>query len=196
MIVVDLDEILAEYLESFILFHNASYGTALKKEDFTSYLLSKTIEIEQADARRRHYEFFQTYFAEKIRPVQGSQEGVDALLASGEELAVVTSRHDELSEKTNQWIGQYFPKKFVSVHLTNGHSVHGTAERSKAALCKQLGARFVIEDQIRYAFECKDSDRKVLLLDKPWNQKSVPGDIMRVASWQEAVEYIRHYYLI
>jgi len=193
MIVSDLDEVLARFMDSFIKFHNAKYGTTLKEEDFKTYNFEDTIGIDRDEAIRRNYEFFGTTYAESIEPVPGSREGIDALLSSGERLAVVTSRQDEFSDITTRWLFRNFPRKFVDVRLTNRSSMNGTEERSKADVCAELGAKFVIEDQVRYALECSSRDRRIILLDKPWNQGAVPGNIARVSSWQEAVDYIRQF---
>ena len=193
MIVTDLDDCLARHIKALTEFHNHKYKTVLKEEDFRTYFLSETVGIDRDEALRRVCEFFATQYAENTEPVIGSREGVDALLTSGYKVAVVTSRQDEFADHTMRWLFRHFPKKFVDVRLTNGNSMHGTGERSKADVCEGLGARFVIEDQVRYALECLSRDRRVILLDKPWNQGAVPGNVARVSSWQEAVDYIRQF---
>jgi uncharacterized HAD superfamily protein len=181
---VDLDEVLADYLSAVIDFHNASFGSSLKKEDFVSYKFWEIWGGTVDEAIDKIYEFNKTDFFKKIKPVPGSQEVLD-VLKQNHELFVITSRQQDFANETKAWLDEHFPGVFQGVHFTNKYSKSGES-RSKLSVCDELEIDVLIEDSLDYALECLNEKRKVFLLDYSWNQSTdLPEKISRVDSWPE-----------
>ena len=190
-IAIDLDEVLAEFLESFCEFHNKKYDTAIAPVQFKTYNFEDLLQITKQDIIKRVYEFHKTPLFADLHPVPGSQMGVNEL-CKAHKLHVVTSRqeYDVTVDATRKWMDHYFPRKFERIHFMNHYAKKGK-EMTKEQVCRDFQIRLIIEDQLGYAQKCTEKGIDVLLLDKPWNQcEQLPDGATRVYSWKEIVEKI------
>lgn len=184
---VDMDGVLAEFLEHYILFHNERYGTQLHPDHFTGYSLGQTIGISPEEDTKRLYEFYETDHFRRMHPVPGSQHGT-ARLAEKDTLVVVTARQFEIMEATRQWVDTYFPDRFRDITFGN-HYGKTPVSIPKATMCKKYGVDTLIEDSLSNAYSCAAAGINVLLYDQPWNQTpTLPERVQRVYSWDEIVE--------
>ena len=115
---IDIDEVLAEFMNSFLDYHNKKENTNIKRSDFKSYLLWKTIGGTKESTIQRIYDFYNSQEFDNIRPVKDSQYGVNVLNKENE-LIVITSRPYEMHDKTINWLDNYFPNAFSKVKFTN-----------------------------------------------------------------------------
>jgi uncharacterized HAD superfamily protein len=188
-IAVDLDEVLAQFLQSFIDFHNEKYGTHFKLSDFHSYHLHNAWGGTVEEAIEKVYQFHKTDHFKNIRPVQDAQESLQKL-KKGNEIFIVTSRQNEIMHETEVWLDKHFPDTFSGIHFANHFSKSGI-KRTKKEICDELGIEVLIEDSPDYAIECIKPGRKIFLLNYPWNkERKVPNEIQRVDSWKEILEKI------
>jgi 5'(3')-deoxyribonucleotidase len=186
---IDLDEVLVDFLPAFIEYHNATYHTSLKRDDFFSYQYYEVFGGTLEETMRKVYDFHQTPYFKNMKPIAGTQEAI-SLLKEGNELFIITSRQDSVKEITIQWINEYFPNSFNDIILTNNHSFSGDV-KTKREYCDLLKIDALIDDQVYYALECLAPNRKIFLLDCPWNQSAeLPPGISRVYSWQEIIDCI------
>ncbi len=187
---IDLDEVLADFLPALIEYHNATYGTFLAREQFQSYKFWEVWGGTREDAIQKVYDFHKTSYFKNIKPVVGSQEAV-GILKQNNDLVVITSRQDDVTKATKNWIAQYFSDIFSDIYFANHYSQNG-GSTTKRQICDSAGIDLLIEDSPEYALECLDSRRKVLLLDCPWNKRSseLPHGIYRVNSWNDILNSI------
>lgn len=189
IIATDTDECLAQYITAFCLWHNEKYGTRLKEEDFTEWDISKTIGTTRQEELRRLYEFHKSTYFFAIQPVPGSVRGTKTLKERGNTLFVTTGRQLELRVETHEWIGLYYPEVFSGIQLGNHHSLNNQPKKPKSEMCDELEADALIEDTLATAIECAKPGRRVLLMNRPWNQNGkLPDGVQRVYSWEEIVE--------
>jgi 5'(3')-deoxyribonucleotidase len=186
---IDLDEVLVDFLPALLKYHNATYGTSLTREDFFTYhywdIWGGTVE----EAIKKVCDFHQTPYFKDLKPIAGTQEAIKRL-KEGNELFIITSRQESIASATKAWIAEYFPDAFSDVFLTNQYSLSGD-KKTKKEYCELLGIEVLIEDQLKYGLECLAPERKIFLLDCPWNKaKELPEGIKRVYSWQEIIESI------
>ncbi len=186
---IDLDEVLADFLTALIKFHNDKYDTAFERDQFHSYRVFEIWGGTQEEADREIFEFYDTNYFNKIEPVPNAIENID-ILSKKHELAIITSRQNEISEKTLDWVNKHFENKFSGIYFTNQHSKKGKCI-NKSAVCDSIGANLIIEDYLDYATECALSGKEVLLFDCPWNKtQALPKKVSRVYSWNEITETI------
>ncbi|MDD5547464.1 MAG: hypothetical protein PHN74_00985 [Candidatus Pacebacteria bacterium] len=185
---IDLDEILADSLNAIVEFHNKKYGTTLKRNDFHSYRFWEIWGGTREEAIKKVYEFFITN-PMHINPIAGSFEALKTLKKNGHELLIITARQNELIEYTNKWIEKHFPEIFSGIHYANTYTMAGHS-RKKSDICNGLGIKLLIEDDLTHAEDCAKSGIKILLLDCPWNQNSLPKNTERIFSWNDAVDKI------
>lgn len=191
VIAVDADEILAAFLEHFINYHNLKYKTSLKKDDVKSFKLEELFGIKEDDVLSRMNEYYESGEVLKIELVEGSIEGIESLLKKGYELQIITARPPHYKKDTIEWVRKYFPDKFKEIHFAfnpfNKHSEKST----KAEICKQIGAKVLIDDNLVNALDCAGNGITVYLMDAPWNQtEDLPVKVVRVKSWKEITEQL------
>ena len=188
VLAVDFDEVCVGYLPAFIAFNNARYGTNLKLEDFTSYMFWEVPGCKLAtreDATARVYEFHDSDFFGTVQPIPGALAGLREL-ARWYELHVVTSRQNDIAQRTLECIDKYFPGVFSGVHFGNHFGTSGT-KVSKPEMCARIGAVALVDDSLDYAKQCAKAGVRTLLFgDYNWNRSNDQLDsplIVRVADW-------------
>ncbi len=189
---IDLDEVLADFLPALIAFHNATYQTSLVRENFSSYRFWEVWGDTREEAIEKVYEFYQTPYFQQITPVNESKRELEKvkLARPKNSFYVITSRQEDISEATKNWIGHHFQNIFSGIFFTNHYSRSGKV-KTKKEFCETLEIDLLVEDSLDYALECFTPSRKILLLDCPWNQKDfLPAGIQRVYSWKETAEEI------
>lgn len=191
LIAVDLDDVLADYCNPLIAFHNQTFGTNLARQNFTSYRLWEVWGGTSEEATRKVYHFHNTDYFRNIVPVQGAVEGIN-ILTKQYNLVIITSRFTDFMEYTSEWLKKFFPNKFLRVYFTNHWNlITGGTYKKKSDICLEIGAKTILEDSIEYALDCTRRGIRTILLDNPWNQCDDQVGITRVRSWKEIVEKLR-----
>ncbi|RYG69280.1 hypothetical protein EON64_03115 [archaeon] len=86
-------------------------------------------------------------------------------------LHVVTARQHKVEAITRSWLNTHFPNTFDEVHFGNHYSKDGKS-RSKAEICKTIGAKLLIDDNMIYATQCALEGISVVLFGRyPWNRE-------------------------
>lgn len=191
-IVFDLDEVLNEFVRSFILFYEKKSGNKINFEDIRSYnFWENGIGKDREEAASLVNEFYNSEYYNRIVVALHSQEVVKEIMEKGHDIFIVTSRPDNIRERTKEFVKSNFSDKIEIIH-SNDFFKEG--KRSKAEIVKDLGAEIMVEDNLRYAMECSEKGIKVFLLNKPWNkQEIIEGDknIIRVDDLNEVLRYMR-----
>lgn len=182
---IDIDDCLGDFLTSFCEFHNETYSTGLKPEDFISYNFALIIG---EDSKERVAQFYKSTHFHNIQPWEDSQEAVKKL-AEKHELYIITSRFGAF-DITLDWLNKYFPNTFSknNVHFTaNGYE--GTSGRTKKEFCEKLGLDYLIEDSLEYVEQCCKIT-KCILLDRKHNRIRDLKEVTRVYSWSEVPKIV------
>lgn len=185
---VDIDDVLADFQNSFARFLNTHHGFSLTRDHFcTTYysdILGCTFEqsLKYLDSYGDHPAFWE------IQPLPGAVDGIKAL-TSRHTLTVVTARPLTRKAATLDFLDRHFGNPFQDVLFTN--AINGKHTVSKAELCVQQGIDCLLEDNLEYALQCADREVKVLLMDAPWNRhQELPANISRIYSWEGAVAHL------
>lgn len=188
ILAIDCDDVLVGTAPYILAAYNAEHGTNIQLKDFYSNndaVWGVTDDI--ATARVNAYLNTPEYHG-----VAPFQEAVSALtrLSTRYELHVVTGRHSALSDATHTMLEQYFPGLFSSVEFTSFFTKNS---RSKADVCEQLGASYLIDDHLHHAEVVAARGIPVLLFGLyPWNQTDnpLPPSIRRVVDWEEVCKIL------
>jgi uncharacterized protein len=189
---IDVDDVLAAFLESFLLFYNTKHNTSYRTQQFRSYQLWETLGGTRADAIVAVHEFYSSPYFASIAPVDGAKDAID-ILRQQHELHVVTSRQELVRLRTESWLSTHFPNAFQTCTFTNSYTDKGKEVR-KSQVCDQLQLDLMIEDNNAYAIDCVSDKRRVILLDKPWNQGATPQQVIRMSSWKDIEQFIAKEY--
>ncbi len=192
---IDIDEVLAEFLESLLTYHNGKHKTNWRKEDFHSYHFWKVWGGTIQQAIDKCSDFFETDNFTNLEPVKGSIESIKEL-SKQQDLYDVTSRPYKIENKTRVWLNKHFGDVFQEVHFTNGYVGTDVPSRTKLEICKEIGTEILIEDSIDYAKQCCN-EIKVILINKPWNQENFEHEnLIRVDSWDQVLDEINNLKLL
>ncbi len=194
-IVVDIDEELAELMDSYFLYQNQKYNTHVQKKDMFSYSFSDVFGGTEEENRLKVLDFFKSEQFQNLKLVNGALDTIKQL-AQKHQLCIITARPHVIQKETEQWLQQHFPDCFQSINLTN--QWHGVGDKQlKSSIGKKQKIDFMIDDSLSHAMDCASQGINVLLVDfgYPWNQvsKELPENIKRVHSWKEIVEEIARY---
>ncbi len=187
---IDLDNVLADFQTTFLLFHNKYYGSTLTSRDITVFDYPPIMKITQEESTKRIFDFYESDEFEDIKPWKGSRKAVEALLNS-HTLYIITSRPDSTIRRTKEWIDQYFPDQMDEILHSNQFSPDHDGKVTKATICKEKEVSVLIEDTEKYAEEVAAAGIAALLLDQPYNQDfKDKKNITKVYSWEEIVKEI------
>ncbi|MBI4152127.1 hypothetical protein HY495_00315 [Candidatus Woesearchaeota archaeon] len=187
---IDLDGVLAEFIDSFLDFENQRYGLTLTKNDVHNYDLTTILGVNPQQLIQEFSYFYSTSGFYHLLPVTGAQSATEEL-AKDHQLYVITSRPPEIHHATEEWLGEHFPARFTSVHFSLDYLPQAKSER-KEDICRDLGIDVMIDDSIKYLKHCAPYVKKTFLFDQPWNQQSeILSSLVRVKSWGEIIQNIR-----
>jgi len=193
LIGIDMDDVLADFINPLIKFHNEVYGTSLTKEQVFSYAFWEVWGGTREEAIRKVAEFHKSNYYDLIQPTPGAVNAVGHL-RKDHGLVVITSRPDNVREKTFEWIKRYFPYRFSGTYFAYNHHIQNKGKR-KSEICRDLGVDVLIDDMLKYATECAENGTRVLLFNQPWNQSTeLPPRMERVFSWNDVLEKLIYRY--
>lgn len=184
-IILDVDDVLAEFLRSLNKFYNERHEKNFRFEDYTTYNLGKIWGCDSEEVRRIVFDFYRHPFLMDIEPVEFSQNALQVLYKSGENEFVAGSYRAEWTEdKTRDWIrGNFFDMKTLCIGLNNS--------KSKLDLCKEENADTIIEDSLLDVLECANAGIDAILIDRPWNQSNLKNDFHRFKDWRKILDYLK-----
>lgn len=191
VIAIDVDDVLAANAEGFIAYSNEKWGTKLKTDDYDEHW-AMLWNVDNAETEKRAIDF---HGSGAVRSYRHFEEAVPVLrsLAENYRLVITTSRRLQIKADTIEWIDQYFGDIFSEIRFAGmwdkvtDHSIKAT----KAELCKEIGAKYLIDDQLKHCTAAADAGIEALLFGEyTWNKtRQLPGGVTRVKDWNEVLEY-------
>jgi len=186
---IDIDEVVVEFMEKFLIYSNKKNDTSFTLEEVTNYYLWETkIHISKEESIKEVLEFQNSPYFDKIGLIKGAKEGLEKL-SKNYQIYFVTSRPEEMKDKTQYFFNKHFPKNGFNI-LYSGDLYGG--KLSKMEICKNLEIPLIIEDNPNYALDCAREGIKVFLLDKPWNKHYEQHEnITKVNNWKTILEKLK-----
>ncbi len=188
-IAIDIDEVLADTLNSYIKYYNNTYNTSFKREQFFTYRCWwEVLQVEFDEGVVRFNDFVDKGYFGNLPLIRGAQEAVTKL-KQNHDLVIITSRMGELKEITKKWLDENFFGCFLKIYHTE--SIYDKNAITKHQACLESKANILIEDDISFASECMNNGIKVLLFDSPWNRDfEISTDAIRVYSWDDILQEV------
>lgn len=186
---VDLDEVLVEFVDYALFFHDYKIAwKEIKRENIRDYYLHKIVEFD-IDVNQAIDWFRKAMFNDndklEIKPLDWAIEWLNKLKNKWYILKIVTARQADLFwEYTKKWVEKHYPDFFEEIIFANHFS---KKEKTKAELCKENSILYMIEDNPDYALELANNWIITYLLEKPWNRQKCINhkNIICVKSWSE-----------
>ena len=180
---------LAEYASGFFTFHNKMYGTNVDVSALESYSFHKVLNLSKDEILHRMNLFHNTEEFKHLLPVVGAKDALNQL-SSHSKLIAITARSQDIQQHTQDWLETHFQKKIEKIHFARNVHIGETKNKSKADFCREAGVNVMIEDSFENACDCSSNGILTFLIDKPWNQGTLPNKVIRVKSWNEIVKSI------
>ncbi|XP_006454613.1 hypothetical protein AGABI2DRAFT_182583 [Agaricus bisporus var. bisporus H97] len=187
-IAVDLDDVLSQTNQAVADWHNEVYGTDMDLSHFYYYYYWKnpywgTVQ----DTFNKLEDFYKTDRLYKASPVPGALKGLQTLRDMGFRLIIVTARQEDKADESWKWVTKHFPGIFENIICTgqfkdthkSGHEV--VTKLNKPQICKELGAKLLIDDSVENALQCVNASEPVPVLlfgDYEWNRRVSSADDM------------------
>lgn len=189
IIAVDIDDVLVPHFQDLIAWYNREYGTKLRLADNYSDDLRVWGTKTDEEAILRVHRYYDTPEFASSRPFHEA-ETVLRDLSTTYDLVLVTARDTIIEAATREWVEAHFGELFQAVHFTAHYSLEGR-RRTKADLCVEIGARYLIDDTPHHALAAAEVGVRVLLFGNyPWNDLSdLPDRVTRCKDWPEVREY-------
>ena len=190
VLATDIDEVLFPFLQEFSNWHNAEYGTDLGVENFNSYEFNDTLGVSVPETVHRVHTFLGVEHGFLgVPPLKESQNAIEKL-SERFEIVAITARHPQFRESSLKYLTEYYGGKIAEINLV-GTSATEEFVRSKAEVCRELGAVALIDDSIKHVVSCVDTEVEGLLFGNyPWNQsEDLPNGVIRFNNWSEILRY-------
>lgn len=196
IIAIDIDDVLAASAAGFVAHSNQKWGYNLTPEDYDEnwaevWGLPMNQAVERAEELYKEGIFADyAHFAE-AKPVLKR-------LAKQHDLIVITSRRAVIKGITDGWLTTHFPSTFKDVHYagiwddTKAHDALERFARTKAAICRDLGVDYLIDDQPKHCIGAAEAGIPSLLFgDYSWNRgvKKLPTGVTRARTWADIARY-------
>ena len=186
-IAIDLDDVLAAHVESFVAFSNANYGTNLGVEDYRDHW-ANLWGVENEEIERRAAKF---HIPETVSAFAVKEEAKMALqkLSDGHDLYIVTARRQKLIDTTTEWVDRHFKGIFKDTRFVPIWEPNNTI--TKADICRQIGARWLIDDLAGHCnIAAQGGIEAVLFGDYAWNRnEEIVSGVTRCKNWDEVLNY-------
>jgi uncharacterized HAD superfamily protein len=191
-IAIDIDNVLAASAESFVVISNRLFGDHITVADFNEDW-QKMWGVDHEEAERRGEVLRENKYQKDYSPVNGAMLAINEL-GKKYKLVLVTSRRKFAEELTRNWLKQHFEYHFDKIvfadfwddakNSKDGHLRH------KGDLFTQVGADFVIDDQLKHCVAAAEQDVQAILFgDYSWNQTDeLPDGIIRCKGWPDVLE--------
>lgn len=172
IITCDVDGVLNNLMEATLEEYNKKYTTSYTLNDITTYNLENCFKSKVA--KRMKDIFNSPYIWNEVKPVNGSQEGLEKLINKGHQVYLATDNNPSTYGEKVAWIKRFYP--FI--------------DTSKIICIKDkwlLRADVMIEDCLQNLLIKPYFHR--ILVDQPWNQfqNDWVYDIHRYKHWNEIV---------
>lgn len=188
---IDLDEVLADFIPSYINYHNLNFGSKIEISHFTSFDLAKVYKTSREEVEIRVRKFYQSEEFHNLKPVRGSISTIEKL-SKKFELFIITSRPEIASKSTIKWLQKHFPKQFRKIHFAFNPYIRTSGMKDKSEIAKLLNVDLFIEDNLDFATSVAKSGIRVFLFNRLWNKsQALHPNITRVSSWRDITEKLK-----
>lgn len=170
-LLIDQDDVLAEYMRALIATYNERYNTCIKEEDCISWDLY-TVFGKEVDTVMHEPDLFRS-----LEPTQHALDVFGRLYHSGLfEIYIVTAAHPSTVEAKYEWIAKYlpyFPKNHIIV-CSSKFMIKGD---------------YLLDDGMHNIEDFTKAGGKAIVFDRPHNM-SKAHNYPRISNWLEFEEYI------
>lgn len=181
---VDIDEVIFQFHATFHKWAMVAKGVTIDASelDHNTGDYALIYGVSNDDMQRWFGEFY-TSEAFRLMPLVEGTHIYLPRLSQLVDIVCITARTHLLEEYTTECLKQLFPGCIKSIQYGN-HYGFGV-RRTKAEMCQEVGAAYMVDDNVHYVQSCRDAGIEAILFGHyPWNVNGVTG-VRRIANWSE-----------
>lgn len=191
IIAVDIDDVIVAESEFVIAYSNDKWGHTLTVDDYDEHW-ARMWGVDHEELLRRAAILHEPGMQTKYRPIKGAKEALEQL-SKRYRLVAVTSRRTSIKEETIKWIDELFENVFEQYNFTGfwDSEKPGGHLRTKGDAVKDLGARYLIDDQPKHCISAAAHGIETILYGgyKIGRDLKLPMRVQRCKNWGEVLEY-------
>jgi uncharacterized HAD superfamily protein len=193
-IAVDIDDVLFDEHKSIRTFINQTYGLKLTPKDFAIEgpywgFWGKVWGVDEETSRKWFDAYVKSGAKTKPTFVPGAIDSIGRL-SEHHELVIISARDTPNHQATHVWLDKHFPNTFKSVEFVVAW--YSDMKASKAAIAKEIGAAYLIDDCLSHCKDAADMGITTVLFGDYGHSRAYQGDhplITRAYTWQEVEEF-------
>lgn len=188
VIVVDCDDVLIHTTKYLVDTYNDQYGTQVPlahayDSGYDAWAAEKPVVLQR---------FVEMQMAPAHAEILPRADAIEAVktLAQQHELHLVTARLADVDHVTRAMVDEYFPECFASIN-------HVGVDYSKGAVCKDLGADVIIDDNFKHVVAGREHGvgLPIWFGQYPWQREHDVQEIngVRCSEWGEVVREVTRF---
>ena len=165
---LDVDDVIANLVETWIDIYNTDFNDSLKREDITSWNISEHVKCGD-----RIYDYLkERSLYDRVMPISGSNWGVRNLRKMGFNIVFITNSTPEQSGRKYFWLKDF-------------GFILNKSEYFEAADKSLIACDWLIDDN---PTNIANAYGKGIVYHQPWN-KGLDKHYTRVFNWEDIVRY-------
>ncbi len=189
---IDIDNVLADSYNAYLERFNRQFGTEIIYEEVDDFFYLEKFKTVDYQRRVTYVDSLSTNlkFLSSISPYQEAINVIGKWQGKGWIIHYITARPAITKKTTQTWLKKHgFWGKLTTLDLFPEGKTYKRDVEYKKDLADKLGLDVFIEDASAIARNMKIP---VFLLDRPWNQGELPGNVTRVKTWPEIEKGVAH----
>jgi len=180
-IAVDMDEVLADFVNPFRKVIKNKWGKDLQREDITRYNFSNIIGVTPEEFKEVIVDLQTSEWYRTLPVMPYAQEVMNMLQEEGNLVDVITNR--ACAKDSLDWLDGNF------IRYNNF-----LISKDKKSLYKSMAYDVVIDDCPDYLIDADSLEILTLAYDAPWNRHTLGHNIERVHNWIEIYDRLGQKY--
>lgn len=189
VIAFDFDDVILPVAEHIFRYYKKTYGIDVPPQHYYGDPRAWGVDsLREVSARVVEHLYDPAYM--ELRP---STETIEAVkqISHNNTLHIVTGRPVSAAVLTQKTLDDHLPDVFNTVHYID---YNGARSRTKAEVCRQIGAELLIEDNPAHALKVAQAGIPAVLFgDYAWNKTltGLPLNISRALTWEQVLSQLR-----
>lgn len=198
-IAVDIDEVLADFVNHFVRFSNERWSTTLCFDDYDeNWAAMWGVDLDEMKVRAQSY--YNSDLVENLTVIPGAHKGLTSL-AVNYDIVALTSRPRVVSHRTVSWIDKHYGELLTeeTIHFAGlwDELTEHSHKRTKGELVQDLGIDILIDDQPKHCLGAAECGKSAILFgDYAWNRDiMLPSNVVRCVDWsavEQEIDRIAH----
>lgn len=186
---IDFDDVLVDFVGTFLKWHNEEYGTNAKYTDHYAYPFSSSLGLDEEESAVRVRRFVEADIYPQLPALTGAKELLQGLKPYAE-IIVVTARRETQKVSTRKNLNLHFPG-LVSRIIHAPRLTGPTPDIAKAHVCANEGIALLIDDNHDNISHCVSYDPHIpgIVYTRPWNDKVRCDKTYRAHTHEEILEH-------